>query len=228
MFSKSMNYDMIKEIFSKEGRALESNRLPDTPWHIGYTKKEENDPRRHKSRCIYKQDGICHQGKSGAYTLKCPGSSHCLFYAESEKMAEEVYLKTRSAEEEYADNMKDVLFAGKAKINEGTPDKTFSYKQEKKCVKFSGTDTIRIQQIKLPQEYNKWKPNQEEVDRLLIYYEEHHKMDKPIVVEIRDDKYYLKDNYLQYYVSKKLKKTWIKATMNIKPFRKKTTIKKKY
>lgn len=223
-----MVYDIIKEIFSKEGYTLESNRLPDTPWHIGYTKKEENDPRRHKSRCIYKQDGICHQGKSGAYTLKCPGSSHCLFYAESEKMAEEVYLKTRSVEEEYDDNMKRGIFAGKAKFNEGSIDESLFRRQEEKCVNFSGIETIRMKKIKLPEEYSKWKPKQEDVNSLLTYYEEHHKMDKPIVVEIRNDKYYLKDNYLQYYVSKKLKKTWIKATMNIKPFRKETTIKKKH
>lgn len=27
------------------------NKLSDTPWHVGYTKKDENDPRRHKARC---------------------------------------------------------------------------------------------------------------------------------------------------------------------------------
>ena len=117
---------------------MESKRLPDTPWHVGYAKKEENDPRRHKSRCIYKRDSICHQGKSGAFMLKCPGSSHCNYYAESDAMAEEVYLKTRSAEEEYADNMRGVLFTGKAKVGEEAAEERekFSYKQEKECVVF--------------------------------------------------------------------------------------------
>ena len=85
---------------------MESRKLPDTPWHVGYTKKEEDDPRRHKSRCIYKQRNICHQGKSSAYMLRCPGSSHCKFYAESEAMAEDVYARTRSVEEEHADHMR--------------------------------------------------------------------------------------------------------------------------
>lgn len=65
-----------------------SSRMPDTPWHIGYAKKEESDPRRHKSRCIYLKAGKCRCGSSGAYTLKCPGSSHCTSYAENEEQDE--------------------------------------------------------------------------------------------------------------------------------------------
>ncbi len=37
---------------------MENNKLPDTPWHVGYAKKEESDPRRHKARCIYLKEGI--------------------------------------------------------------------------------------------------------------------------------------------------------------------------
>ena len=29
------------------GSMVENNRLPDTPWHVGYAKKQEDDPRRH-------------------------------------------------------------------------------------------------------------------------------------------------------------------------------------
>ena len=38
---------------------VENNRLPDTPWHVGYAKKQEDDPRRHKARCIHYCDGQC-------------------------------------------------------------------------------------------------------------------------------------------------------------------------
>ena len=62
---------------------MDKRALPDTPWHVGYTKKEEADPRRHKGRCIYLEEGVCHCGESGAFTLKCPGSSHCTSYAEN-------------------------------------------------------------------------------------------------------------------------------------------------
>lgn len=61
---------------------MERKILPDTPWHLGYPKKEPHDPRRHKSRCIYLKEGLCRCGRSGAYTLKCPGSSHCTCYKE--------------------------------------------------------------------------------------------------------------------------------------------------
>jgi len=40
------------------GSMVENNRLPDTPWHVGYAKKQENDPRRHKARCIHYRDSL--------------------------------------------------------------------------------------------------------------------------------------------------------------------------
>lgn len=48
------------------------------------------------------------------------------------------------------------------------------------------------------------------------YYEEHKKLDKPVLVKIKNGRYKLKDNFLQYYVAKKLHKTWVKATMDAK------------
>ena len=38
---------------------MDKKVLPDTPWHLGYAKKEESDPRRHKSRCVYLNNGKC-------------------------------------------------------------------------------------------------------------------------------------------------------------------------
>lgn len=75
---------------------MDNHQLPDTPWHVGYTKKEENDPRRHKSRCVYLKNGICRCGVDGCYTRKCGGSSHCKHYSEvSEVIAEEKREKLR-------------------------------------------------------------------------------------------------------------------------------------
>ena len=96
---------------------MDEKRLPDTPWHVGFVKKEEDDPRRHKARCIYYAEGVCHQGKMGCFLRKCPGSSHCKYYAESESMAEEVYLKTRSIEEERADQMQKLYFKAKLRLS---------------------------------------------------------------------------------------------------------------
>lgn len=64
---------------------METKKVPDTPWHIGFIKKDESDPRRHKARCFYYQNGECHCVRSSYYTLKCPGSSHCSRYREDEE-----------------------------------------------------------------------------------------------------------------------------------------------
>ena len=60
------------------------SKLPDTPWHVGYAYKEENDPRRHKAWCIHLHKGICKCGLSGCYMTHCAGSSHCKYYAEGQ------------------------------------------------------------------------------------------------------------------------------------------------
>ena len=74
-------------------------KLPDTPWHIGYAKKEESDPRRHKARCIFYTPSHCTNGRCGCFMRKCGGSSHCIYYAESEKQWEEVREKTKTIED---------------------------------------------------------------------------------------------------------------------------------
>ena len=63
----------------------------DTPWHIGYAKKEEDDPRRDKRRCIFLEKGRCTNGQSGAFAMRCPGSSHCGQYREEYR--EDEYIK---------------------------------------------------------------------------------------------------------------------------------------
>ena len=76
-------------------------QLPDTPWHVGYTKKDEYDPRRHKARCVHiGKDGYCYSRYSSYYAYKCGGSAHCNFYAETQEQAEEVDLAHVSIEEE--------------------------------------------------------------------------------------------------------------------------------
>ena len=64
---------------------MERKKLPDSPWHIGYTKKKENDPRRHKARCIYydNKTKICISAKSSYCGVKCGGSAHCGAYRET-------------------------------------------------------------------------------------------------------------------------------------------------
>lgn len=56
----------------------------DTPNHIGFLSMEEDDTRRHRSRCNYFDKGSkeCKHANSPFYTRKCGGSSHCLCYEE--------------------------------------------------------------------------------------------------------------------------------------------------
>ena len=63
--------------------------LPDTPWHIGYALKDEDDPRRHKARCIFNIEDICKHPESGAFTLACAGSAHCKFYKDILEITDE-------------------------------------------------------------------------------------------------------------------------------------------
>jgi len=65
------------------GKHNDSKKLPDTPWHIGFAKKDIDDPRRHKSKCLYLNSNICECNQCETYLLKCPGSSHCRYYAET-------------------------------------------------------------------------------------------------------------------------------------------------
>lgn len=177
------------------GFALENNRLPDTPWHVGFVKKEEADPRRHKARCVHIRDGNCTFGKCGNFMLECTGSSHCSYYAESEEQWEQVYLNTRTAEEEEADTFKGTAAEINALKRQMNSAEKVVENMEKPHL-FSGMETIQLKSIHLPKDYTRWRPDAEELNQLLRYYEEHHKMDKPIVVQLVDGVYCLKENYL--------------------------------
>ena len=55
------------------------NQMTGTPWHLETLKMNEDDERRHKSRCIHynKANKFCKKQKR-----KCPGSAHCDYYKE--------------------------------------------------------------------------------------------------------------------------------------------------
>lgn len=86
---------------------VQKKRLPDTPWHIGFTKKEEDDPRRHKARCVFLFGNVCKNGHSGCFQLKCGGSAHCSFYAESMISWQEVWKRVRSIAQEKEENQQE-------------------------------------------------------------------------------------------------------------------------
>lgn len=58
---------------------MSKNAFIEVPYHIGYLTMDEDDSRRHKSRCIYLVDKYdCKKYES------CIGSSHCQYYKEKE------------------------------------------------------------------------------------------------------------------------------------------------
>lgn len=73
--------------------------LPDTPWHVGYTKKAEDDPRRHKARCIHYADGECYSSRSNYYQKTCGGSSHCGEYSETYEDYRKILEEKKTADE---------------------------------------------------------------------------------------------------------------------------------
>ena len=56
-----------------------------TPWHIEAIGMDEDDERRHRSRCEYfqKESVFCHKRKG-----KCIGSAHCDYYKEKPREVE--------------------------------------------------------------------------------------------------------------------------------------------
>ncbi len=85
-------------------------RLPDTPWHIGYIKKDEEDPRRHKKRCVFNENNHC---KNSHLNGECYGSSHCKYYAEdwetAEKYENSMKIRIRTDAGKIAVNVKKIL-----------------------------------------------------------------------------------------------------------------------
>lgn len=75
------------------------NQLPDTPWHLGMPKMKEGDQRRLNKWCIHYDSSICKEPRSGCYLLKCNGSSHCKFYAESLRASEKLIRDNMTQEE---------------------------------------------------------------------------------------------------------------------------------
>lgn len=83
-FVKERHADRTEYVFKRVNESI------GTPSHIEYLKMSENDTKRHKSRCVEydKKKKVCMCVRSPYFTMKCGGSSHCKFYAETEAITE--------------------------------------------------------------------------------------------------------------------------------------------
>ena len=69
---------------------MNQRTIQGTPWHMGFgDRKKEDDPRRHKVRCVYFRHYDAESDMEN-YCLKshkyCKGSAHCTKYSESLKI----------------------------------------------------------------------------------------------------------------------------------------------
>ncbi len=109
-------------------------RMPDTPWHIGYAKKDEDDPRRDKRRCVYYASGHCQYRKE-----RCFGSSHCGNYSEVRRyfIAERDQERTAEAlRKERIERYKSTLELEKNKLDRSRNNSSRYIRSEnlKKCM----------------------------------------------------------------------------------------------
>ena len=98
-------------------------KLPDTPWHVGYTKKHESDPRRHKARCsYYMKDKTCRCIRSPYFKFKCGVSAHCMYYEEAKEL-----------ELELDDEAKRIIEENRRakSVEEEADERAYRYKQRK-------------------------------------------------------------------------------------------------
>lgn len=116
---------------------MAKQQLPDTPWHIGYTKMKESDDRRLNKWCVHYDASICRCPKSGCYKLRCGGSSHCKFYAVDANTSKKLERDNRTQAEIEAENRRKYIASLQPRIKElvsSLDDKRYnSVKSLKSC-----------------------------------------------------------------------------------------------
>lgn len=110
-------------------------RLPDTPWHVGYAKKDEDDPRRHKARCIHYRKGICMSTRSNYSHEKCGGSSHCSDYSESYKDYEKLLESKKTVDEIAREN--------REKYRKSVKKRKSEFIKKSNAYAYKSTDTLK-------------------------------------------------------------------------------------
>lgn len=105
------------------------NRMVGTPWHIERYERQEDDPRRHRSRCKHFE-----RNKKSCYKRngKCIGSAHCLEY-------EEIVCNKQTQNEPYA---KKPIIQGATK--EKSCEKFFEIGSKVKHMKYGEGEVIAV------------------------------------------------------------------------------------
>lgn len=177
-------------------------KMSDTQWHIGYAKKKDDDPRRHKARCVYyhKMDGICKMKTNTCSGKKCPGSSHCKFYSEEQSKSES-------------------LISSKDDSNSGTTLQTKTVSRNSRlmdklsdAVSFEGIKELSVDEIRATEKYRQWKPIQAEIKACISYYKQNNKFKECVEVFVKNNHYYVCGGFVSLYVAtRQLKLKYVKC-----------------
>ena len=159
------------------------SKMTGTPWHVNRFTREEDDERRHKSRCKYysKATSICSYRHE-----KCYGSAHCSIYTEIDRTGSEQ------------------TFSVKKENSTSKQNKTID-------VWTHGIRNIPMSEIIVSSSFS--TPRQEKVEALTEYYHKYNKFDKPLLVSRYGNQVFLEDRFLRYYVAKQLNLKKIDAEM---------------
>lgn len=120
--------------------------------------------------------------------------SRCIYYDKKEKHCSKTYSVCYGASH---CNYYDELYNDEIDI---TP---VPVKEDKNTQDFIGIQMLSMDLISVDKKKFKL-PSQDKIDAVIDYYNQHGKLDKPISVSCKGDKYWLEDKYLRYYVAKKM------------------------
>lgn len=160
-------------------------QLTGAPWHIEVLRKNEDDDRRHKYKCVHhdRKRNYCRK-----CNMRCIGSAHCKYY----ELRHDSSFSTKKKEYEQAKRQqKKESLASKNTLRS-------AFRAEP----FNGVKMIDMRYV-VPAPHFK-KPSKRKVTTVIEHYKMHHKIDKPIVVSCNGDKYVVEDKYLRYYAAVKL------------------------
>ena len=91
-----------------------------------------------------------------------------------------------------------------------------STNKKNKPESFDDIRSINMGDIIIPSYLRKTSPTPKKLNNIIEYFRENGELDKPIVVDIKNDKYILKDKYLRYCAAKTLGLCKIPAEMGTK------------
>ena len=152
-------------------------RLTGSPWHVEKMTRQEGDEKRHKSRCINYKGKESNQCR--IFGGRCHGSAHCSYYREIQS--------------------NHTMDSSKKKTEDLTNSQSGT---KKKADIFHGVKYLKLDEVYITKAFKSVQPKQSKIENVEKYFKQHGRLDKPIIVTINNNKYYIEDGYLRYIVAR--------------------------